>query len=973
MRTLFILLAAIAASPARADVTAYDVVWDSPSQDSWGSMPLGNGDIGVNLWVEHDGDLLFYVSKTDAWSENDRLLKLTRVRVSIEPSPFDGELPFRQSLRLREGTIAIEAGEPGDTVVLRSWVDANNPIVCVEGEFDSSRTVTVEIEPWRTERREIAGAETVSAWGLDKGPDPIVVEPDVIVERSDDRLLWYHRNERSIWTRTLTHQGLGKAAERLPDPLLNRTFGGLIEGSPLRRMSPTRLATPEPTRTFSASVYALTSQTKTADDWIGAMERIAAGVAREPMLVRRAAHRAWWEAFWDRHRIEISAPDEPIGVLGGDGLEFMDGPLRIGADSDGHNRFTGFMRRVSVFSRALTPDEIAKLAMPDARSQRIDGALATWRMAESDDGNVEDGLGRFEATVVGDVAFMAGASGEPRGRAGHAAAGFHDGYLEVHHDEAFDLSGGFTFEAWIAPGALPAGGGRIIDKCIAGTDTGFTFDTYPGNSLRLITSRGIATHKANLPEGEWTHVAATYDPIADEHRLYVNGDPVTSYEPRTKRDVASAISRGYALQRFINACAGRGDQPIKFNGSIFNVDLVGSIRGRPAGLDADFRDWGGSFWWQNTRLPYWSMLACGDFEMMDPLFAMYTRSLPLAMERTRTYFGHAGAYWPETQHWWGAWGMRDYGWDRDGWDVGVATNPYIQYEWQGGIELVAMMLDRHAHTEDASFARETLVPIATRVVAFYDEHFARDEGGRLHIWPAQALETWWQVPNPAPEIAGLRWILTGLLGLPERMTDEPERDRWRRLLRELPDLPMREIGGVTVIAPAAELGNRTNIENPELYPVFPYRQHVLGTPGEALGRRTFERRTIKQTGGWHQDAIHAAMLGLTDEAARDVVSNFTTHHEGSRFPAFWGPNYDWVPDQDHGTVAMIALQRMLVQSRGERILLFPAWPREWDVSFRVHAPGRTVIEGELIDGELVRLEVSPRARLGDVVNLLQER
>jgi len=38
-------------------VTRYNVVWDSPSADYNGSMPLGNGDIGLNVWVEGSGDL----------------------------------------------------------------------------------------------------------------------------------------------------------------------------------------------------------------------------------------------------------------------------------------------------------------------------------------------------------------------------------------------------------------------------------------------------------------------------------------------------------------------------------------------------------------------------------------------------------------------------------------------------------------------------------------------------------------------------------------------------------------------------------------------------------------------------------------------------------------------------------------------------------------------------------------------------
>ncbi len=32
------------------DVEKYNIVWDSPSENSFGSLPLGNGDIGLNVW-----------------------------------------------------------------------------------------------------------------------------------------------------------------------------------------------------------------------------------------------------------------------------------------------------------------------------------------------------------------------------------------------------------------------------------------------------------------------------------------------------------------------------------------------------------------------------------------------------------------------------------------------------------------------------------------------------------------------------------------------------------------------------------------------------------------------------------------------------------------------------------------------------------------------------------------------------------
>ena len=55
---------------------------------------------------------------------------------------------------------------------------------------------------------------------------------------------------------------------------------------------------------------------------------------------------------------------------------------------------------------------------------------------------------------------------------------------------------------------------------------------------------------------------------------------------------AEVVSRAYKLQRFINACGGRGASPIKFNGSIFTVDAD-----EPNTVfDADFRRWGGGYW-----------------------------------------------------------------------------------------------------------------------------------------------------------------------------------------------------------------------------------------------------------------------------------------------------------------------------------------------------------------------------------------
>lgn len=69
---------------------------------------------------------------------------------------------------------------------------------------------------------------------------------------------------------------------------------------------------------------------------------------------------------------------------------------------------------------------------------------------------------------------------------------------------------------------------------------------------------------------------------------------------------------------------------------------------------------------------------------------------------------------------------------------------------------------------------------------------------------------------------------------------------------------------------------------------------------------------------------------------------------------------------------MIGLQDMLLQNVGKKILLFPAWPQQWNVHFKLHAPDQTVVEAELKDGIVQTIKVTPQYRAADVVNMLQD-
>ena len=132
--TWTVLAAGGAAAESVGPAGRYDVTWGTPSGDHSGSMPLGNGDVGLNAWVEKSGDLAFYISKTDSWGDNARLLKVGKVRIKLSPSQPVSAGAFRQTLDLARGTMEVRYGAHGGATVLRLWVDASHPAAYVELE-----------------------------------------------------------------------------------------------------------------------------------------------------------------------------------------------------------------------------------------------------------------------------------------------------------------------------------------------------------------------------------------------------------------------------------------------------------------------------------------------------------------------------------------------------------------------------------------------------------------------------------------------------------------------------------------------------------------------------------------------------------------------------------------------------------------------------------------------------------------------
>ncbi len=735
----FISLAVFCAGQKQFEVSQYDVVWDSPSADSKGSMPLGNGEIGINVWAEKTGDVFLYIGRTDVWNSNCSLAKVGKVKLHFTPNPFAEGEPFEQRLDLANGEIHIHAGSEDNRFNLQIWVDANSPVIHFQTDSKQPLSVETSLHIWRTEERQLSGNELHTAYGVIKAPFPVLVYPDTVLAGRENEIVWAHQNKASIWRETLERQGMDSWIESATDPLLHNVFGGVIKGEGLVSDSPTALKSGQPGRSFHLKVFTHTAQNQSVENWENELRAVIEKAEQVNPQKSQAAHRTYWNNFWER--------------------------------------------------------------------------------------------------------------------------------------------------SWI----------------------------------------------------------------------YADGTP----DART-------VTQSFVLQRFISACAGRGAFPQKFNGSLFNVDSM--LADFP--FDADYRRWGGPYWLQNTRLIYWPMLANGDYDMMAPFFRMYKNALPYAQAATKHFFNHEGAFFPETMYFWGSYVMDNFGWNTSHTPFKYTENQYIRYYYQGALEVAAIMLEYYNHTRDEKFARDFLLPYAHQVVLFYAEHYPRDENGKIRIYPSQALETYWDAENPTPPIAGLRWNVKGILKLPEELFSPKQREFFEKIVHELPEIPVGTKDGKDVVLPAGKInGEPRNHENPEFYAIFPYRFYGVGKPDLERMRNSFMSARVKSASGWAHYDVNAAFLGITDSAKTRLVERTAAKNPACRFPAFWGPNYDWIPDQDHGSNILIALQAMLIQTHGDKIFIFPAWPKEWNVKFKLHAPKETIVQCELRNGEVHNLKVTPGRRKKDITIL----
>ena len=302
------------------NISNYNIVWDTPSKNSSGSMPCGGGDIGMNVWVE-DGDLLFYFSRSGAFDENNTLLKQGRIRIRLTPNPFSGDF-FRQELKLETGNVQIlgENGNIATSITLSA--DVYQPVIRLD--ITNNRPLKTEVfyENWRYQDRLLRKNESNQNSYKWAAPEGLRTKKDSIRFHNNSSVLFFHRNEgENIFDITIKQQGMESVKNEMFNPVKNLTFGGMLIAKNLTTAGiengqyadtdykSWKLESPQAIKNCELSIYLHSGQTQDINTWKNELFRFVSKAEKENKKSIKKKNSDWWKKFWERSFIIPSSND----------------------------------------------------------------------------------------------------------------------------------------------------------------------------------------------------------------------------------------------------------------------------------------------------------------------------------------------------------------------------------------------------------------------------------------------------------------------------------------------------------------------------------------------------------------------------------------------------------------------------------------------------------------------------------------
>ncbi len=281
-----------------------DYVWTSLSQNSSESMPCGGHDVGMNVWVEN-GDVLFYLSRSGMFDENNTLLKAGRFRLKLSPNPFNSTAEdFKQILCLDDGAIYIKS----KTTNIRIWADVYTSAVYMNISSKNKVDALLSYESWRYKDRIVTKEEcqqTSYKWVI---PSDCTTFQDSIKVTSKG-LDFYHQNlKNTVFDFTVSREYLDSIKSELYNPIGGLRFSGQMMAPGFKFIGTNDgVYVSTDYRSWNFEAIGINSSTITINLFDGDK---APSIPSEKVSRLRSA--SWWHEYWQRSNISI---DEEAGEI----------------------------------------------------------------------------------------------------------------------------------------------------------------------------------------------------------------------------------------------------------------------------------------------------------------------------------------------------------------------------------------------------------------------------------------------------------------------------------------------------------------------------------------------------------------------------------------------------------------------------------------------------------------------------------
>lgn len=433
---------------------------------------------------------------------------------------------------------------------------------------------------------------------------------------------------------------------------------------------------------------------------------------------------------------------------------------------------------------------------------------------------------------------------------------------------------------------------------------------------------------------------------------------------------AECLNRLWYVNLYSLALTHAGSYPPRFSGGL------GSVR-------KDQRSWGHGFWFQNQRQISWPLGAANHLELWRKQLDFYDSFFDYRQQETAR-IGKPGIFFPE---WLPARVLEK---------QKRTTTPvtaelllkapdtrlesrkggYTGHIYSAGAEWICLMEDYLHYSGDARFAREVFSPWLHEISLFFVKFLKKGADGWYHMEPADAVEQFRKVRDPAPDLAGVRRVFEAALNYGPEFRFEPlllnaVRERYDRL----PGLPtgfqVRTRKQQSLIVPAdvyaplrefLEDKGSYNQENPELYSIFPFALIDASASPEQYERmvRTFRLRNYPNRAGWSQCSVQAARLCLPDTVK--ILMEHVKRHQRYPYGGWNSPGKKLAgsrcgvsdaPYLDAPGVNTTALQEMLLQSHSGKTVLLPAVPATWSGKFRLRSRDGFLYDVEFASGRII--------------------